>query len=423
MKKKVKPITIIVFSVLILAAAIFGSSPIGRRTVDHVKSGFALAKEGLDGIGDFFGEHIRSDEEKSHAVTTDGDVPLLPYTDSRVHTEILASPYNSASKAETVASVGDTDIIDAGGDEIRDSEKVGYTVIPVFASRDAGDVSSVLTAHGIKVEVVVRTNTAPAGEVFAMRYKGKSDGNGFYIDSSTRVTLYVSGTKKAQNVSGGDNTVYLTFDDGPNEKHTEKILDILDTYGVNGAFFTIGSGVTNYPGLAREIVERGHNLGCHTTTHVYSKIYSSVGALEAEVLEWEKCVADAGIELPEKKLFRFPGGSVGTYLDAYKVGLMTEMLSGYGYKAYDWNASANDAVLFLAPDEMTNYDYIKQSFTQSLENCVKQNEGKAGEPIIILMHETSDETPELLTWMIEYLVEHGFSFGNIMSLDGWMFGQ
>ena len=61
--------------------------------------------------------------------------------------------------------------------------------------------------------------------------------------------------------------IALTFDDGPNPAITPRLLDLLDQYNARATFFVIGRFVRVCPGLAREIVARGHALGNHTDTH------------------------------------------------------------------------------------------------------------------------------------------------------------
>ncbi|MGE3325294.1 MAG: bifunctional polysaccharide deacetylase/glycosyltransferase family 2 protein [Acidimicrobiia bacterium] len=62
-------------------------------------------------------------------------------------------------------------------------------------------------------------------------------------------------------------TVVLTFDDGPDPENTPAILDILDRRGVTATFFVIGRNVVDHPGLARRIVDSGHEIANHTFTH------------------------------------------------------------------------------------------------------------------------------------------------------------
>ena len=418
MKKKII-ITAAVVAVVVLALVlpVFG----GRSAVDLLKENIALVKAESGGIAEFFGDKTYCSDEKEHVSLSSPASGSAHEPVTEMHTEVIASPYNSAEKARTIASVGEIDLSECG-ENVPDELKSAYTAIPSFVGRDIGSILPVLTAHGITVNTVTRTNTAPAGEVFALRYAGLSDESGYYIIPSVAVTLYVSAPKKAVTAYTGDNIVYLTFDDGPNPERTEEIIDILDTYGIRGAFFTVGTAVDKNPDLVKEVYERGHAIGCHTVSHVYTEIYSSVYALEDEVVGWEKAMADAGITLGDgEKLFRFPGGSVGKYFDDSTKEEMHSMLQSRGYRTFDWNVSANDAVLFLAPDDESSYDYIKKSFADSLETCLKANEGKAGEPIIVLMHESSAETPELLTWIIEYLIGKGLSFGDLGGAEEWMF--
>ncbi|MYL49636.1 polysaccharide deacetylase family protein [Halobacillus litoralis] len=61
--------------------------------------------------------------------------------------------------------------------------------------------------------------------------------------------------------------VALTFDDGPHPEVTRKILDVLDKYEAKASFFMIGKRVGYYPEVAREVSERGHEIGNHTWNH------------------------------------------------------------------------------------------------------------------------------------------------------------
>ena len=56
------------------------------------------------------------------------------------------------------------------------------------------------------------------------------------------------------------------------EQNTTRILDLLDTYGVKGTFFIVGWTAERFPGLVKEIVTRGHEIGCHSYQH--QKIYN-----------------------------------------------------------------------------------------------------------------------------------------------------
>lgn len=69
--------------------------------------------------------------------------------------------------------------------------------------------------------------------------------------------------------------IYLTFDDGPDEKVTPRVLEILEQAGARASFFAIGMKVERHPDLARRIVARGHTLENHSHSHF--RLFSLLG--------------------------------------------------------------------------------------------------------------------------------------------------
>jgi peptidoglycan-N-acetylglucosamine deacetylase len=65
----------------------------------------------------------------------------------------------------------------------------------------------------------------------------------------------------------GSRQIALTYDDGPNDPHTLRLLEVLAKHSVRATFFLIGRYVKQRPDLAREIVNAGHVVGNHTFTH------------------------------------------------------------------------------------------------------------------------------------------------------------
>ena len=51
------------------------------------------------------------------------------------------------------------------------------------------------------------------------------------------------------------------------EANTRRLLDLFDEYQLSGTFFVLGWVAERHPRLVREIVERGHELGCHSYWH------------------------------------------------------------------------------------------------------------------------------------------------------------
>ena len=61
--------------------------------------------------------------------------------------------------------------------------------------------------------------------------------------------------------------ILLTFDDGPTEAATEKILSILNENKIKAIFFCVGNNIKQYPELTEKILEAGHTVANHTMNH------------------------------------------------------------------------------------------------------------------------------------------------------------
>ena len=62
-------------------------------------------------------------------------------------------------------------------------------------------------------------------------------------------------------------TIALTFDDGPDPVWTPRILAVLRRYGAHATFFEIGAKAAENPGLVRQVLRSGNEIGSHTYTH------------------------------------------------------------------------------------------------------------------------------------------------------------
>jgi peptidoglycan/xylan/chitin deacetylase (PgdA/CDA1 family) len=82
------------------------------------------------------------------------------------------------------------------------------------------------------------------------------------VDTLERWRLF-PGLERVDEAEG----VVLTFDDGPDEDATPGVLDALDAAGARATFFLVGEQIERHPALARELVERGHDLQLHGYGH------------------------------------------------------------------------------------------------------------------------------------------------------------
>jgi len=134
--------------------------------------------------------------------------------------------------------------------------------------------------------------------------------------------------------------IALTYDDGPNDPHTLRLLEVLARHGAYATFFLIGRYVQQHPEIAREVVAAGHVVGNHTSTHPLL-IFKSESEIRKELSECRSALQEAIGE--PSNLFRPPfGGRRPAVLRvARELGLEPVMWNVTGY---DWNAPSAAAI-------------------------------------------------------------------------------
>lgn len=137
---------------------------------------------------------------------------------------------------------------------------------------------------------------------------------------------------------GDTHKVYLTFDGGPDE-NTNKILDVLDQYGVKATFFVAGDDSKDMQSVYKRIVEDGHTLGMHSYSNQYSKIYASVEDFEKDFDKLSDYLKKVTGE--ESLYYRFPGGS-SNEISNVNMAEFVHVLNQKGITYFDWNVSAGD---------------------------------------------------------------------------------
>ena len=132
----------------------------------------------------------------------------------------------------------------------------------------------------------------------------------------------------------GSKQIALTYDDGPNDPHTLKLLDVLAKHHVRATFFMIGRYAQQRPDIARAAVKAGHVVGNHTFTHPLL-IFKSAVQTRTELVDCRQALHDAVGE--HSNLFRppFGGRRPATLKIARELGLQPVMWNVTGY---DWNA-------------------------------------------------------------------------------------
>lgn len=140
--------------------------------------------------------------------------------------------------------------------------------------------------------------------------------------------------KTFTNLPRAPQQIALTYDDGPNDPHTLRLLEILAKHSVQATFFLIGRYVQQSPDIAREIAYAGHIVGNHTFTHPLLT-FKTEAQIKRELASCQSALRDAIGD--HSNLFRPPfGGRRPAVLRiARELGLEPIMWSVTGY---DWNA-------------------------------------------------------------------------------------
>jgi peptidoglycan-N-acetylglucosamine deacetylase len=141
-------------------------------------------------------------------------------------------------------------------------------------------------------------------------------------------------------ISAGSKKLALTYDDGPNDPHTMRLLEVLARHEVRATFFMIGRYVRQRPDIVREVSRVGHVIANHTFSHPLLT-FKSAGEIASELADCEQALNDTigG----HSNLFRPPfGGRRPSVLRvARKLGLKTVM---WNVTAYDWDAHSADDI-------------------------------------------------------------------------------
>lgn len=172
--------------------------------------------------------------------------------------------------------------------------------------------------------------------------------------------------------------VALTFDDGPNAKYTEKLLDGLKERGIHATFFLLGKQVENSPEIVKKMHEDGHLIGNHSYEHVNLSSLSDEAAI-IQVDKTNEAIYKVTGEYPE--YIRPPFGCWKSNLD-YET-TMIEVL--WNVDPLDWKTDHADTVV---------------------NRVLKQVQ----EDDIILLHDASESSVKAALQIIDTLQKEGYVF-------------
>ncbi|MEK3724396.1 polysaccharide deacetylase family protein [Paenibacillus sp. FSL H8-0034] len=191
--------------------------------------------------------------------------------------------------------------------------------------------------------------------------------------------------------------VALTFDDGPDSKYTDQILNLLKKQNITATFFVIGEHAAAHKDVMKRIISAGHEIGNHSWSH------SDLTKLDERQLEAEIDKTDEIIQSLTNQpttLLRPPYGALSQQVVEYAE--KSHKIVNWSVDSRDWEGISTERIL------------------QNIKKEVKPG-------AIILQHSAGGKngnlsnTVQALPQIIAYLKEHGYQFvtvSNLISQNG-----
>lgn len=164
--------------------------------------------------------------------------------------------------------------------------------------------------------------------------------------------------------------IALTYDDGPNPRHTETLMKVLDRHDARATFFLVGRWAEREPGLAREVQAAGHAIGNHTWSHPTLALRST-GDVQEELRRCRDAVERAGVAFSQvdgAALMRPPWGR--------RRPATLRAIRRAGYTPVLWS--------------VTGWDWLKRATADTIVRHCRN----AGDGDVILLHDGTHTEPD-----------------------------
>lgn len=187
--------------------------------------------------------------------------------------------------------------------------------------------------------------------------------------------------------NGERKEIALTFDDGPDEIMTPRVLDVLHSYNISATFFLVGEKVKRHPDIARRIVNEGHIVGNHTFSHKGTFTLCGAKRVMAELSECNRVIAETAGVMP--RLFRPPFGVTNP--------IIGKVARKMGVQAIGWSIRSMDTI--EGTPRVRIYDKV-----------IKKLHSGA----VILLHDRCRDADKLIQQLIPGIMDKGY---DIISLE------
>ena len=186
--------------------------------------------------------------------------------------------------------------------------------------------------------------------------------------------------------------LYLSFDAGYENGHTEAILDALAKHKAPAAFFLVGSYIEQNPELVRRMAAEGHIVGNHTWHHWDMDRIADRATFTKE-LEDTAAAYEAAVGAPMPRYYRPPRG---VYAERN-----LSMAQDLGYRTVFWSLAYVD---------------WKQDEQPSREQAFEKLLGRVHNGAIVLLHSSSATNAEILDELLTKWEDMGYRFASLDEL-------
>ena len=199
---------------------------------------------------------------------------------------------------------------------------------------------------------------------------------------------------------------YLTFDDGPSNGNTNKILDILEKNNIKATFFVVGNRIS----ANKSIIKRAKNLNMaiypHCNNHDYDKIYSSKNSYLKDLNCCKKNMINIlGENCSDFRFVRLPGGATNKVCKKEVLNNIKNEIKSQNIMYIDWNVDSGDAVARNVSSNIIKNNMKNYSGIYNVE--------------VVLMHDSGDKesTVDTLQSIINNYKNKNYKFKTLNNIS------
>lgn len=199
-----------------------------------------------------------------------------------------------------------------------------------------------------------------------------------YSVKTPRLLKFVlSGTIVWDMPKDDNNSVYLTFDDGPHPTITPFILEQLHKYDAKATFFCVGNNVAKYNDVYKKVLEQGHSTGNHTYNHLNGWKTSRKHYLK-NINQAAKHIKSYRFRPPYGRIKISQYSAMKQHNPNWKV-YMWDVLSGDFDTSLSWQDCSNNVIKNIKPgsivvfhDSEKAWPRLEEALPVILDYCKKQ---------------------------------------------------